>query len=59
MSIRINESALLIQLENTTKSWIELETAPESFFQNCPMFLLQYLQMHQDFSVVFRNWKSP
>jgi len=46
MSIRINESALLIKLENTTKYWIELETAPESFFQDFAALLYDFKKIY-------------
>lgn len=46
MSTRINESALLIQLENTTQSWIALDNEPDSFF-----WILQYYFMSSSKSI--------
>lgn len=51
MSTRINESALLIQLENTTRSWIALEKEPDSFFQNLGELLYDFKKIyHQTYS---------
>lgn len=46
MAIRINESALLIKLENTAMSWIELETAPDSFYRDFADLLCDFKKIY-------------
>mgnify|MGYP003601815986 CR=1 FL=1 len=47
MSIRINESALLIQLENTTESWIALDNEPDYFFEDFAVLIYDFKQIYQ------------
>ena len=51
MSMRINESALLIQLENITESWIALDNEPDSFFEDFAVLLYEFKQIyHRSYS---------
>lgn len=47
MSIRINESALLIKLENTTQSWIELKNKPKNFYRDLAHCVYDFKKIYQ------------